>query len=106
MLPVATYNFRGTCSSYLGSGILRVETASDQVTVVKDFLGGKDVFVSFPTGSRKFLCYCLLPKAFDVLRGIQSVGNQSIVVVVSPLVLYIHICTSGMLSIGLVVTRS
>ena len=39
--------------------------------------------MSLPTGRGKSLCYCLLPKAFDVLRKVR---NQSIVVVVSPLI--------------------
>ena len=50
------------------------------------FLEGKYVFVSLPTGSGKSLCYCMLPKAFDRLRQSNSVATQSIVVVVSPLI--------------------
>ena len=57
-----------------------------QERVVTHFLLEKDVFVSLPTGSGKSLCYCLLPKAFDSLRGSNSVATQSIVVVVSPLI--------------------
>ena len=62
------------------------ELRQHQMTVVYHFLGGKDVFVSLPTSSGKSLCYCRLPKAFDVLRGTQSVDNQSIVIVVSSIV--------------------
>ena len=54
-----------------------------QERAIRCFLRGNDVFVCLPTGSGKSLCYCLLPKAFDVLR---KVHNQSIVVVVSPLI--------------------
>ena len=57
-----------------------------QAKVVEDFLSGRDVFVSLPTGGGKSLCFCLLPKAFDALRGTMSVDRQSIVVIVSPLI--------------------
>ena len=42
---------------------------------------GRDVFVALPTGDEKSLCYCCLPRVFDLVR---SVEEQSIVVVVSP----------------------
>ena len=32
-----------------------------QKQVVKDFVGGRDVFVSFPTSGGKSLCYAILP---------------------------------------------
>ena len=51
--------------------------------MVEHFLRGNDVFVSLPTGSGKSLCYCLLSKAFDLLR---DSNEQSISVVVSPLI--------------------
>ena len=70
-----------------------------QEEVVKEFLSGKDVFVSFPTGSGKSLCYCILPLAFDFMRREKAnsearnetassvcAPSKSIVVVVSPLV--------------------
>ena len=61
------------------------ELRPNQELAVRHFLRGHDVFVSLPTGSGKSLCYCLLPKAFDILR--QSVeSSQCIVVVVSPLI--------------------
>ena len=43
---------------------------------------GRDVFISLPTGSRKSLCFSVLPYAFNYLY--KRVG--SIVVVVSPLI--------------------
>lgn len=52
-----------------------------QKLVVKHFVRGSDVFVSMPTGSGKSLCYCLLPRVFNILRK-----KPSIVVVVSPLI--------------------
>jgi superfamily II DNA helicase RecQ len=62
------------------------ELRPNQALGVKHFLGGKDVFVCLPTGSGKSLCYCLLPKVFDIFRGSKSIETQSIVIVVSPLV--------------------
>ena len=63
---------------------LGYEGLRQQQIVVEHFLRGNDVFVSLPTGSGKSLCYCLLPKAFDLLRDSNSVTKQSIAVVVSP----------------------
>lgn len=59
---------------------------SNQELVVKHFVGGRDVFVSLPTGSGKSLCYCILPGVFDILRRKNSTSNQSIAIVVSPLI--------------------
>ena len=42
-----------------------------------------DVFVSLPTGFGKSLCYILLPRVFDLLRGVEK---KSIVAVISPLI--------------------
>ena len=62
------------------------ELRANQAQVVSHFLSGRDVFVSLPTGDGKSLCYCLLPKAFDILRGTSSCSKtQSIAIVVSPL---------------------
>lgn len=58
------------------------EVREKQREVVFNFIKGKDVFVSLPTGSGKSLCYSILPWTFDVLKKQQ----QSIIVVVSPLV--------------------
>jgi len=62
------------------------ELRPNQERVVTHFLSGNDVFVSLPTGSGKSLCYCLLPKAFDVLRKSKTSDTQSVVIVVSPLI--------------------
>ena len=62
------------------------ELREHQKVVVEQFFSRKDVFVSLPTESGKSLCYCLLPKASDILRESKSVDTQSIVIVVSPLI--------------------
>ena len=55
----------------------------EQERCLRKFVGGKDVFVSLPTGFGKSLCFILLPPIFDVLR---EVNGKSIVLVVSPLI--------------------
>ena len=52
----------------------------DQANAIREFVAGRDVFVTLPTGSGKSLCYAALPFVFDFLRA-QSL----IVVVVCPL---------------------
>ena len=49
----------------LGYDSLKVE----QIAALCAFVGGRDVFVSLPTGYRKSLCYMLLPLVFDNLRS-------------------------------------
>ena len=51
-----------------------------QRDAVIGLLRGRDVFMSLPTGT---LCYAILPKVFDILRGKSS---KSIAIVVSPLI--------------------
>ena len=47
---------------------------------------GKDVFVWFPTGFGKSICYQALPYMFDHKLGRSNVDCKSVVLVVSPLV--------------------
>ena len=54
-----------------------------QKEAILGFLQGRDVFVSLPTGSRKSLCYSLLPKVYDTLKKKTA---KSIAIVVSPLI--------------------
>ena len=54
----------------------------EQDRVISEFVSGKDVFVSLPTGYGKSLCYALLPLVFDFLR---ASSGKSIVICISPL---------------------
>ena len=62
----------------------------DQETVVTEFLKGRDVFVSIPTGGGKSLCFATLPYIFDFVKHFlaaeSEVIHSSICIVVSPLV--------------------
>lgn len=62
------------------------ELRPKQREAIVEFIGGKDVFVSLPTGSGKTLCYCLLPLAFDAMKSRIGTESNSIVVIVSPLI--------------------
>ena len=52
--------------------------------VVKNFVKGRDILVSLPTGSGKSFCYYCLPMVFGGPR-IQPQDASHVVVVVSPL---------------------
>jgi len=58
------------------------------VEAVKLLSEGKDVFVWFPTGYGKSICYQLLPFVFDVKLGRTNAPliDRSVVLVISPLV--------------------
>jgi superfamily II DNA helicase RecQ len=58
-----------------------------QVISIKELLHGKDVFVNLPTGSGKSLIFQSFPLVVDYLCG-NSPEEHSIVVVLSPLVLF------------------
>ncbi len=53
-----------------------------QELAIREFLKGKDFFVSLPTGSGKSLCYMILPYIFNFIRG----RCDSMVLVVSPII--------------------
>jgi superfamily II DNA helicase RecQ len=54
-----------------------------QKVVVSAFLMGNDVLACLPTGYGKSVCYAILPKIFDKLRGKPK---SSIVICISPLI--------------------
>ena len=62
------------CASALGYAALRPKRSA----VVEEFLRGRDVFVSLPTGSGKSLCFAILPKVFDELlnRDCRSIAYR------------------------------
>ncbi len=51
---------------------LPFELSMEQVESIVHFARGKDVFVSRPTGSGKSMCYILLPRVFDKIRGVDA----------------------------------
>ena len=53
-----------------------------QETAVRAFVTGSDVYLSIPTCGGKSLCYAMLPRVFDMLRGNDT--PQSLVILVSP----------------------
>ena len=66
---------------------------SEQDKAIREFLQGRDVFVSLPTGEGKSLCFAALPGTFDFLKRhltvptVNPLAEQlSICVVVSPLI--------------------
>ena len=57
----------------------------EQLEAVGQFVTGRDVFVSLPTGSGKSVCYACLPLVFDSLH---QRGRPSIVIVIAHPMLY------------------
>ena len=49
-----------------------------QETAVRAFVTGSDVFLSISTGGGKSLCYAVLPRVLDMLRGNDT--PQSLVI--------------------------
>ena len=58
-----------------------------QIDVVREFVCGRDVFASVPTGSGKSICYACTPLVFDKLREHDNSGTSGhcITAIVSPL---------------------
>ena len=68
-----------------------------QREAIREFVSGRDVFVSLPTGFGKSYCYALLPTVFDNLRTDKEL---SIMLCVSPLTALMmeqrdKLCTQG-----------
>ena len=62
---------------------------SDQDLAIREFLKGRDIFISLPTGEGKSLCFAALVYVFDYLkRKLVPVDQRhpSICIVVSPLI--------------------
>ena len=69
-----------------------------QREAIREFVSGRDVFVSLPTGFGKSYCYALLPTVFDNLRSHEE---PSIMLCVSPLTAVMmeqrdKLCTRGL----------
>ena len=83
------------------AGSLGYTLKPEQNQALLKFVGGQDVFVSLPTGFGKSLCYILLPRIFDLLRGVE---NKCIVIVVSPLIALMKNQVASITKIGLSAT--
>ena len=55
-------------TTYLGYTKLK----PPQEEIITEYVLGKDVFVSLPTGFGKSICYGCLPIVFDKLRGLDE----------------------------------
>lgn len=73
----------------------------EQERGLQEFVAGKDVFISLPTGFGKSLCYILLPRIFDTLR---EVDRKSITLVVSPLIALMKDQVATITALGLSAT--
>ena len=75
------------------------ELKQEQRRILSSFLQGSDVFGCLPTGFGKSVCFMLLPKAFDVLRG--EPDGTNIIIVVAPLTSLIEDQVSSCISRGI-----
>ena len=85
-LSVTRLNARPTIDRAIAEAVRKLDysrATDDQANAIREFVAGRDVFVTLPTGSGKSLCYAALPFVFDFLRA-QS-ESPSVVVVVCPL---------------------
>lgn len=55
----------------------------EQMTAIRAFVQGRDVFMCLPTGYGKSACFLILPTVFDLMR--KRFSGHSIVIVISPL---------------------
>ena len=77
-----------SCFSYALSCLRKEDLVlkHEQSEALEFVFRGKDVFVWFPAGFGKSICYQALPYMFDHKLGISNVDCKSVVIVVSPLV--------------------
>lgn len=75
---------------------------TEQEKSIVQFMKGRDVFVSLPTGYGKSLCYIILPSVFDELR---KLSKKSIVLVVSPLVALMRDQVASITAMGVAATH-
>ena len=57
----------------------------EQKLCLEEFVKGRDVFVILPTGYGKTVCYACVPVACDIYHN-KPCGEESIIIVVSPLI--------------------
>ena len=69
------------CRVAAAAGFQRLK--QEQVQAVVEFIRGRDVFVSLPTGYGKSLIYGILPAVIEIARGHPP--KMSIALVTSPL---------------------
>lgn len=84
------------------SSSLGYQLKEKQEESIMEFVKGRDVFVSLPTGYGKSLCYILLPSIFDQLR---KVTKKSIVLVVSPLIALMRDQIANVTAMGISATH-
>ena len=85
------------CTSLAMEALSYQKATSERMEAIKNFVLGRDVYVSLPTGSGKSLYYAALPCIFDNIRGhnrlaMEELEHSSIVVCVS------LVCTYARLS--------
>lgn len=77
-----------TCLDEAAASIGIRELKPEQREAIMAFAGGRDVFISLPTGYGKSICYGCLPALFTRLKGKaeDGTGQGCVAVVVTPLV--------------------
>ena len=87
------------CQAFSGLSTTFSSLKPRQAEAALAVLQGKDIFVRLPTGYGKTAIMAVLPKAFDILRGLQE--PRSIVICVCPLIALMQDLKRRLLSMGL-----